>query len=163
VRCPFLARTIHQCLLRRPILSLGEPVLVRPPRRTAGTPAAAFRARSLGGLPSRTPRDGIHEQPGLAGLARDLSGRGEGVTIHRREEGTGERMVGDAMVHCLPFLDFTVVRVKNLPDLSFSRATSIRVRRSAQYGTCSQQAILVSAGSGDGGLAGCRVEVDRRE
>jgi hypothetical protein len=53
------------------------------------------------------------------------------MTSHRREEGMGERMVGDAMVHCLPFLDFTVVRVENLADLSFSRATSVCVRRSA--------------------------------
>ena len=85
------------------------------------------------------------------------------MTIQRREEGMDERMVGDAMVHCLPFLDFTVVRVENLPDLSFSRATSICVRRSAHYGTGPQQAFLVSAGIGDGGPAGCRVEVDRRE
>jgi hypothetical protein len=55
------ARTIHEYLLRRPILSPGEAFLVRPPRRTASTPASASRASSLGGLPSRTPRDGIHE------------------------------------------------------------------------------------------------------
>jgi len=56
-----LARTIHESLLRRPILSPGEAVLVRPSRRTASTPASASRASSLGGLPSRTPCDGIHE------------------------------------------------------------------------------------------------------
>ena len=57
----FPARTIHEYLLRRPILSPGEAVLVQPSRRTASTPASASRASSLGGLPSRTPRDGSHE------------------------------------------------------------------------------------------------------
>ena len=85
------------------------------------------------------------------------------MTIQRREEGMEEGMVGDAMVHCLPFLDFTVVRVENRTDLRFPGATRICVRRSAQYGTGPQQAVLVSAGIGDCGLAGCRVEVDRRE
>ena len=75
----------------------------------------------------------------------------------------GARMVGDAMVHCLPFLDFTVVRVENRTDLSFPGATRIGVRRNAQYGTCRQQGALVSAGIRDCGLAGRRVEVDRRE
>ena len=56
-----LARTIHQYLLRRPILSPGGAFLVRPPRRTARTPPLALRARSPGGLRSQTPRDGIHE------------------------------------------------------------------------------------------------------
>jgi len=56
-----LARTIHEYLLRRPILSPGGAFLVRPPRRTARTPTAALRARSPGGLRSQTPRDGIHE------------------------------------------------------------------------------------------------------
>ncbi len=56
-----LARTIHEYLLRRPILSSGEDFLVRPPRRTASTPPAASGARSPGGLRPRTPRDGIHE------------------------------------------------------------------------------------------------------
>jgi len=56
-----LTRTIHEYLLRRPILSPGEAVLVQPSRRTPSTPASASRARSLGGLPSRTPCDGIHE------------------------------------------------------------------------------------------------------
>jgi hypothetical protein len=65
-----LARTIHQCLLRRPILSPGGAVLVRTPRRTAGTPASASRVSSPGGLPSRTPRDGIHEESGLAGYSQ---------------------------------------------------------------------------------------------
>ena len=59
--CHFLARTIHEYLLRRPILSPGGAFLVRPPRRTAGTPASALLARSPGGLRFRTPRDGIHE------------------------------------------------------------------------------------------------------
>ena len=59
--CHFLARTIHEYLLRRPILSPGGAFLVRPPRRTADTPASALLARSPGGLRSRTPRDGIHE------------------------------------------------------------------------------------------------------
>lgn len=85
------------------------------------------------------------------------------MTIHRREEGMGERMVGDAMAHCLPFLDFTIVGVENLSDLSFSRVTNLCVRRSAHYGTGPQQAFFVSAGIGDGGLAGCRVEADRWE
>ena len=58
---PFLTRTIHEYLLRRPVLSSGEDFLVRPPRRTARTPSAASRARSPGGLRPRTPRDGIHE------------------------------------------------------------------------------------------------------
>jgi hypothetical protein len=56
-----LARTIHEYLLRRPILSPGGAFLVRPPRRTASTPPSALLARSPGGLRSRTPRDGIHE------------------------------------------------------------------------------------------------------
>ncbi len=56
-----LARTIHEYLLRRPILSPSGAVLVRPPRRTACTPALASRARSPADLRSRTPRDGIHE------------------------------------------------------------------------------------------------------
>ena len=56
-----LTRTIHECPLRRPILSPGGAFLVRPPRRTASTPASALRARNPGGLQSRTPRDGIHE------------------------------------------------------------------------------------------------------
>lgn len=88
------------------------------------------------------------------------------MTIHRREEAMSERMVGDAVVHCLPFLDFTVVRVKNRTDLSSPRATRVGVRRSVQsvqYGTCPQQAFLLSAGIGDAGLAGCRVEGDRWE
>lgn len=85
------------------------------------------------------------------------------MTIHRREEGMGEQMVGDAMVHCLPFLDFTVIRVENRTDLRFPGATRICVRRSAHYGACPQQAVFVSAGIGDCGLAGCRVEVDRWE
>jgi hypothetical protein len=34
-------------------------------RRTASTPASASRASDLGWLPSRTPRDGIHECSGL--------------------------------------------------------------------------------------------------
>jgi hypothetical protein len=58
---PRLARTIHEYLLRHPILSPGGAFLVRPPRRTASTPTSALRARSPGGLQSRTPRDGIHE------------------------------------------------------------------------------------------------------
>lgn len=85
------------------------------------------------------------------------------MTSHRREEGMGEGMVGDAMVHCLPFLDFTVVRVENLSDLSFSRATSVCVRSSAHYGMGLQQAFLVSTGIGDCGLAGSPVVVDRWE
>jgi len=56
-----LAWTIHEYLLRRPTLSPCEAFLVRPPRRTASTPASALLARSPGGLRSRTPRDGIHE------------------------------------------------------------------------------------------------------
>ena len=37
-----LTRTIHEYLLRRPILSAGAPLLPRPPRCTAvGTPASA--------------------------------------------------------------------------------------------------------------------------
>ena len=64
-----LAWTIHEYLLRRPILSPGGAVLVRPPRRTARTPPWAFLARSPSGLRSRTPRDGIHE---LSGLRCDL-------------------------------------------------------------------------------------------
>src|SRR2546428_3911740 len=56
-----LARTIHEYLLRRPILSPGGAFLVRPPRRTVSTPTSALLARSPGGLRSRTPRDGIHE------------------------------------------------------------------------------------------------------
>ena len=61
LRVALLARTIHEYLLRRPILSPGVAFLVRPPRRTASTPASASLARSPGGLRSRTPRDGIHE------------------------------------------------------------------------------------------------------
>ena len=60
-----LTRTIHEYLLRRPILSSGGAVLVRLPRRTASTPVSASLARSPGGLRSRTPRDGIHKQSGL--------------------------------------------------------------------------------------------------
>ncbi|MGZ8384289.1 MAG: hypothetical protein ACXWWE_09800, partial [Nitrospira sp.] len=56
-----LARTIHEYLLRRPILSLSWAFLLRPPGQTVGTPASAVHGRSLGGLQSRTPRDGIHE------------------------------------------------------------------------------------------------------
>ena len=56
-----LTRTIHEYLFRRPILSPGGAFLVRPPRRTASTPASALLAKSPGGLRSRTPRDGIHE------------------------------------------------------------------------------------------------------
>src|SRR5712664_2745475 len=60
-----LAPTIHEYLLCRPILSPGGAFLVRPPRRTASTPTSALLAKSPGGLRSRTPRDGIHEQSGL--------------------------------------------------------------------------------------------------
>ena len=56
-----LARTIHEYLLRRPILSPGGAFLVLPARRTARTPTSALIARSPGGRRSRTPRDGIHE------------------------------------------------------------------------------------------------------
>jgi hypothetical protein len=56
-----LARTIHEYLLRRPILLPGGAFLVRPPRRTASTPTSASLPRRPGGLRSRTPRDGIHE------------------------------------------------------------------------------------------------------
>ena len=36
-----LTRTLHESLLRRPILSPGGAVLARPPRRTPSTPASA--------------------------------------------------------------------------------------------------------------------------
>src|SRR6266850_1068791 len=55
------AWTIHEYLLRRPILSPGGAVLVRPPGRTASTSPSTLLASSPGGLRSRTPRDGIHE------------------------------------------------------------------------------------------------------
>jgi len=58
---PLLDWTIHEYLLHRPTLSSGEAFLVRPPRRTASTPAPASRARSPDGLRSRTPRDDIPE------------------------------------------------------------------------------------------------------
>jgi len=61
VGCGPLPRTIHEYLLRRPILSLGEAFLVRPPRRTERSPTSALLARSPGVLRSRTPRDDIHE------------------------------------------------------------------------------------------------------
>jgi hypothetical protein len=56
-----LARTIHEYLLQRPILSPGAAFLVRSPRRTASTPASPSLARSRGGLRSQPLRDGIHE------------------------------------------------------------------------------------------------------
>src|SRR2546427_9916025 len=63
-RC--LAPTIHECLLRHPILLPGGAFLVRPPRRTTeGTPPSAVLARSPGGLRSRPSRDGIHEESRL--------------------------------------------------------------------------------------------------
>jgi len=55
------ARTIHEYLLHRPILSPAGVFLVWPPRRTARTPPSALLARGSGGLRSRTPRDGTHE------------------------------------------------------------------------------------------------------
>ncbi len=56
-----LARTVHEYLLRRPILSPVGAFLVRSPRRTASTPMSALLARNAGGLRSRTPREGIRE------------------------------------------------------------------------------------------------------
>jgi len=56
-----LARTIHEHLLCRPILSPGVAFLIRPPRRTTCRPTSALLARNPGGLRPRTPCDGIHE------------------------------------------------------------------------------------------------------
>src|SRR5207245_9220654 len=61
------ARVIHKCLLRQPILSPGGAFLVRPPRRTGtSTPVSSSLARSLGGLRSQPPRNGIHDYSELA-------------------------------------------------------------------------------------------------
>ncbi len=68
-----LARTIHEYLLRCPILLPGGAFLVRHPRWTAGTPTLASLVRSPGGLRSRTPRDGIQELSGPASHASLLS------------------------------------------------------------------------------------------
>jgi cell filamentation protein len=56
-----LAWIIHEHLLQQPILSPGAAFLVRPPRRTASTPASPSLARSHGGLRPRLFRYGIHE------------------------------------------------------------------------------------------------------
>src|SRR5439155_33770 len=77
-----LARTIHEYLLRRPILSRGCPLLFKlqwamgfsrrtddplhsEEQRVPRTPASSSLARSPGGLRSQPPRYGIH------GIVRD--------------------------------------------------------------------------------------------
>lgn len=85
------------------------------------------------------------------------------MTIHRREEEMGGRMVGDAMVRCLPILDLTLIRVENRTDLSFPRATSIGVCGSARYGRWRQRTVLVRTGVRGHGVIGPRADVGRRE
>ena len=84
------------------------------------------------------------------------------MTIHRREAAMGGRMVGEARRHCLPSLDFRVVRVENLPGFGFTGANCIGVPRSAQYRPCGQQAVLMSVGPSGRLVAGHRVKQDSR-
>jgi hypothetical protein len=55
-----LARILPEYLLQRPILSPGGGF-------SFGPPASPSHVRSPDGLRSQSLRDGIHEEPGLAG------------------------------------------------------------------------------------------------
>jgi hypothetical protein len=62
-RC--LARTIHEYLLRRPILSPGGAFLVRPPRRTGSTPRQPYLREAPAGFGLERLATAFMNNPGL--------------------------------------------------------------------------------------------------